>query len=156
MTGLRERRRQCFIQAAGQDCSLLAGLISRAAPCQPSGLSSPAQHSKDFRQNEVSGTSRKGSLGQPICRAAHILASGRWEQAHVCLPAGQGVLVNALAFSFYEPWIIIVLQWQVTRGPKSSLETCLRCKTRRSFWSCVELMDCGSLMGKGSWNNICL
>jgi len=45
--------------------------------------------------------------------AARILVAKRWEQAHMCLPEGQEVLVNVLTFSFHEPWIIIVLQWQV-------------------------------------------
>lgn len=87
---------------------------SEATPCWLNALSSLAQQSKGFHPNQVGGTSRKGSLGQPVLGATQSLVSGHWKQAHMCLPARTGILAYVLAFLYCELCIILVLPGQGT------------------------------------------
>lgn len=103
----------------GERAGLLAELRAQQLRASPAA-SARAQQRLSWKPN--SGTCRKGSSGHPTGRAARSLVSGCCEQAHVCVPAGQGVLIGVLTLSLCEAWLVIVLQWQVMGGSSSSLE----------------------------------
>lgn len=122
----------------------------RASPA----ASARAQQRLPWKLN--SGTRRKGSSGHPVGRAARSLVSGCSQQAHVCLLAGQGVLISVLTVSLCEAWLVIVLQWQVTGGSSSSLEHSCALQNQAQFLALPGTRSCGSIVGKGTWNSICL
>lgn len=105
---------------------------SPAAPCQPLLLSPSLARPAGRAQ------SRKGQLG------ASSKPPRDWERALPYLPAGQEVLVNVLAFSFREPWIVTVPRGGKAHealGPR--LNTRLHCTAGHGCWRGLGLLGWG-------------